>query len=625
MSLSVRSWNIHVNSKDVRLNVWDFGGQEIYHATHQFFLTKRSVYLLVCNCRTSEEENRLEYWLKLIQSFGAESPVIIIGNKSDEQPLDINRRALREKYSNIKAIIETSCQSGDGLEALGEAIKTEVAQMNDVYNLLPLSWFEVKEKLEKMNEDFISYSQYATICATKHIEEEKNQEQLIELLHRLGIVLNFQEHPILSSTNVLNPDWVTQGIYALLSDDTLKTETKGILTPTDISRVLPESRYPAKRHIYLTELMKEFQLCFDLSEKPGQRVLIPALLPKDEPEDVDIDGTTLAFQYHYGVLPGSIISRFIVLSHQKIHNQIYWRSGVMLAYREGDEVYNTARVKADPEDRRIFIAVGGRESTRRVFLSMIRDRFTEIHRSLGNLEVSEWVPVPGHPDHPPLDYQNLLGLEAMGEQTHAIGKLGIRVNIRQLLDGYEPPEARQRRYAKDQYGDKYGDRFEDRYGDRDRGDRDRGDRDRGDRYPPVTVNAYINNDNSNTNKQEQPVSETNNNLQGANIGNFANEVKDNARQQTNQHIHQAPKQNPAQAAQDIKALLLQLDNDYDSSTPTGQAMISAKTVEAIQNNPTLKARVVNALKEGGTTALEEAIDHPAVKPVVALVKGFIDA
>ncbi|MGB3613041.1 MAG: COR domain-containing protein, partial [Elainellaceae cyanobacterium] len=602
--LSVRSWNIHVNSKDVRLNVWDFGGQEIYHATHQFFLTKRSVYLLVCNCRTSEEENRLEYWLKLIQSFGAESPVIIIGNKKDEQPLDINRRALQEKYPNIKAIIETSCQSGDGLDTLGDAIKAEVAQMNDVYNLLPLSWFEVKEKLEAMEDDFISYSQYATICATKHIEEEKNQEQLIELLHRLGIVLNFQEHPILSSTNVLNPDWVTQGIYALLSDDALKTETKGILTPEDISRVLPETRYPAKRHIYLTELMKEFQLCFDLSDRPGQRVLIPALLPKDEPENVDIEGTTLAFQYHYGVLPGSIISRFIVLSHQKIHNQTYWRSGVMLAYREGDEVYNTARVKADPEDRRIFIAVGGRDSTRRVFLSMIRDRFTEIHRSLGNLEVSEWVPVPGHPDYPPLDYQNLLGLEAMGEQTHAIGKLGIRVNIRQLLDGYEPPEVRQRRYAKDQYGDRLGDK----YGDR------------SDRYPPLNINIH------NSNQQEQnPVSETNHHLQGANIGNFANEVKGNARQQANQHIHQAPKQDLTQAAKDIKALLVQLDQDYDSSTPTGQAMIAGKTVEAIQNNPTLKARVVNALKEGGTTALEEAIDHPAVKPVVAMVKGFIDA
>lgn len=84
-------------------------------------------------------------------------------------------------------------------------------------------------------------------------------------------------------------------------------------------------------------------------------------------------------------------------------------------------------------------------------------------------------------------------------------------------------------------------------------------------------------------------------------------------------------QNLAQAAKDIKDLLNQLDKDYDSSTPTGQAMISAKAIESIEKNPTLKARVVNALKEGGTTALEVAIDHPAVKPVVAMLKGFMDA
>jgi len=84
-------------------------------------------------------------------------------------------------------------------------------------------------------------------------------------------------------------------------------------------------------------------------------------------------------------------------------------------------------------------------------------------------------------------------------------------------------------------------------------------------------------------------------------------------------------QNLAQAAQEIKALLTQLDQDYDHNTPTGQAMISAKAIESIEKNPTLKARVVNALKEGGTTALESAIDHPAVKPVVAMLKGFMDA
>ncbi|MDZ7964817.1 MAG: COR domain-containing protein, partial [Nostoc sp. DedSLP03] len=442
--LNVETWNVQVNSKYIRLNVWDFGGQEIYHATHQFFLTKRSLYLLVCNCRTSEEENRIEYWLKLIESFGGKSPVIIVGNKKDEQPLDINRKALREKYPNIQAIIETSCQDNIGIDELRTAILQQIANLKEVYDPLPLTWFEVKQQLESMTEDFISYNSYIGICHQKEIPEEQNQEQLIDLLHRLGLVLNFRDHPILKDTNVLKPNWVTEGIYTLLSDENLKTKTKGIFTPADLERILNPERYPTKRHGYLIGLMKEFELCFALECYPPQ-FLIPGLLPKDEPDETKLHGETLEFQYHYKVLPESIISRFIVISHEKIHNQIYWRSGVMLQYQENNEIYNIARIKADPEDKKIFITISGRKETRRLFLGILRDVFQKIHKTLPNLEITEWVPVPNHPKHPPLDYQELLGLESMGESTITIGKLKLKLDLRQLLDGYEDIKIRQRK------------------------------------------------------------------------------------------------------------------------------------------------------------------------------------
>ena len=35
--------------------MWDFGGQEIYHATHQFFLTRRSLYVLVDDTRKDDK------------------------------------------------------------------------------------------------------------------------------------------------------------------------------------------------------------------------------------------------------------------------------------------------------------------------------------------------------------------------------------------------------------------------------------------------------------------------------------------------------------------------------------------------------------------------------------------
>ncbi|MDF5725541.1 MAG: COR domain-containing protein [Rhizonema sp. PD37] len=490
---------MQVNSKDIRLNVWDFGGQEIYHATHQFFLTKRSLYLLVCNCRTSEEENRIEYWLKLIESFGGQSPVIIVGNKKDEQPLDINRKALREKYPNIQAIIETSCQDNIGIDELRTTIRQQIAKLKEIYDLLPLTWFEVKQQLESMPQDFITYNHYLRICHENKIPEEQNQEQLIDLLHRLGLVLNFSKHPILKDTNVLKPNWVTEGIYALLSDETLKTKSKGIFSFADLTRILNPKRYPTERHHYLIGLMKEFELCFELESMPPQ-FLIAGLLPKDQPDETKLHDETFEFQYYYKVLPESIISRFIVITHEKIHNQIYWRSGVMLQYQENNEIYNIARIKADPEEKKIFITIGGRKETRRLFLGILRDVFQKIHKSLPNLEITEWVPVPKYSNHQPLDYQELLGLEAMGESTITIGKLKLKLDLRQLLDGYESRESRQ----KIQKGDPESDRS-------------------------TIVNIY--NDNNNQQGDFKAMTQNTNNFQNPNIANFANEVKDNASQQ----------------------------------------------------------------------------------------------
>ncbi len=601
--LTVSDWEIDVNTKPVRLHVWDFGGQEIYHATHQFFLTKRSLYILTCNCRTSEEENRIEYWLKLINSFGGESPVIIVGNKSDEQPLDINRKALRDKYPNIKAIIETSCSTGQGIAELRTTITQQVAQLHDVYNLLPLTWFQVKEQLEHIDADFITYTRYTNLCCTQNVTNEDSQENLIDLLHNLGLVLNFRNHPILKDTNVLNPDWVTTGIYALLSDDTLKTEGKGILTAADLERILDPNRYPPKRYPYITGLIKEFQLGFLIDGCEPQKFLIPGLLPKDQPEGTDLEGDTLEFQYHYHILPESIISRFIVLSHDDIHADTYWRSGVMLCHTEGDTLENIARIQADPEDKKIAITISGKENSRRTFLTIIRKTFSRIHNSFSNLEVTERVPVPDYPDHPPIEYQELLAAEAMGDLTYTVYKLRKRIDIRKLLDGYEPISDRQAR-RREQLG-KEGHLEEEIFA-----------KERfGQGYPGI-INIY--NSNQQSQGDNKPVNTTiNQHGQGDNIGGdkILNDKIEN-------QISSDPQL--ATAIRDIQAVLAKLDQQYDRTTTDGKEIIEIKAVKAICTNPTLKERITKAIQEGSATAIETAIDHPVIKPIIATIRGFID-
>jgi Leucine-rich repeat (LRR) protein len=128
-------------------------------------------------------------------------------------------------------------------------------------------------------------------------------------------------------------------------------------------------------------------------------------------------------------------------------------------------------------------------------------------------------------------------------------------------------------------------------------------------------------------KQEQTMTNESkflNDLKGANIGNFANEVKDSARQQSNQNNYAAQPQSLTDAAKDIKALIDQFSEDYDTTTQSGKMRLSGKVLESVEQNPNLKSRTINALKGASKTAFEEAIDHPIAKVLIAGLEGFIE-
>ena len=75
------------NKNKITFMTWDFGGQEEYYATHQCFLTKRSLYLLVWNIQDGETGVRsLKTWLENIEACAPKSPVIIVGTHLDTVP-----------------------------------------------------------------------------------------------------------------------------------------------------------------------------------------------------------------------------------------------------------------------------------------------------------------------------------------------------------------------------------------------------------------------------------------------------------------------------------------------------------------------------------------------------------
>lgn len=441
--IEIQPWMVRIGSgEDVRLHVWDFGGQEILHSTHQFFLTERAIYLLVLSGREGNPTQDAEYWLQLIRSFGGKSRVIIALNKSVQHPIkNLNPNLLREKYPFIIDFVCTDCKDPSvGIEELKCRIIEATEAIEHRRTLFPADWFAIKEQLSGMQDNFLSWDRFQGICHAEGEYDIVGQKELAGFLHILGIALNYRDDPRLQDTHVLNPRWVTEGIYAILRAGKA-LDSNGVISKMDLPRLLPLTRYPESCYEFLLHLMMKFELCFALR---GNRdlFLVPELLPDNQPNVQRLLSTPgLRFRYQYEIIPEGIIPRFIVQMHElgtRGHRR-QWRSGVILRHKECAAV-----VRADLRERRIDVHVIGPERARRDLLAVIRSKFDEQHADLKGLNVDERAPVPGH-ENVTVNYEHLLSLEADGELFWRPEGLKFKVSVAELLNGIEVTEDRSAR------------------------------------------------------------------------------------------------------------------------------------------------------------------------------------
>jgi internalin A len=155
--------------------------------------------------------------------------------------------------------------------------------------------------------------------------------------------------------------------------------------------------------------MKKFELCFSFPDE-DTHYLIPELLDKQEPaETTEFEpGKCLNFQYHYPFITEGLLPRFIVRTHTLSEGLPRWRTGAIMQF-EGCR----ALVKADVQDKKVFISVSGVRSSRRRLLAIIRSDFERIHRDIRNLTPDEMVPIPNYPDVA-VPYEKLLAMEREG-------------------------------------------------------------------------------------------------------------------------------------------------------------------------------------------------------------------
>jgi Leucine-rich repeat (LRR) protein/GTPase SAR1 family protein len=678
--IDVIRWDfIQPNGKPFRVNIWDFGGQDIYHATHQFFLTARSLYTLVVDNR--RENPNLYYWLNVVRLYSNDSPIFIVKNEKGDRNCELNERQLRSEFLQLKESLPTNLSSNRGLEKIQHFIQTHIANLPHIQLPIPKTWVKIRNVLENyaQHQNYISIEEYHNLGKRNGVKDEKERLNISQYLHDLGICLHFQKDSTLKHRVILKPSWATNAVYKVTDTPTV-IQNKGRFTTTDLHTIWGDSEY-AEMQDELLKLMQNFKICYPLGK---DTYIAPILLPSEEPVYPWKQPDNLLLRHEYTFMPKGILTRFIVEMHDKIeclpapdNSQLVWKNGVILTNGSA-----RAEVIEDYYNRNIRIRVIG--FNRKVFLAVIRHEFQKIHDSYERLEYRSMIPCNCFqcktvPDPHSYDLKDLENRLEKGKLTIECYGSFADVKIRELIDEtiqpierimedcsrYEstkstpPPEPMNLRQlvekaltddellnlcydfkidvtqgqTKDQrirtlveYIERQGKQSE-----------------LLDRIEQLNPNVYKEYSAENPSARRSPEPPTPGSILQNHTTYHINKVENMSGNTINQNSHGSGdniagdkvmgdkintqinnSQNLAEAAEEIQALLDKLSDTYNPTTPAGQEKIGKEAIVAIEQNPTLKGRITKAISEGGYAALEAAIDRPIVKVCMAAFKGLTE-
>ncbi|MBD2459869.1 leucine-rich repeat domain-containing protein [Oscillatoria sp. FACHB-1407] len=427
--IEVIRWNFPLpNGHEFRVNIWDFGGQEIYHQTHQFFLTERSLYALVADTR--QDNTDFYYWLKVIELLSDNSPVFIIKNEKQDRQCVVNERQLRGEFTNLKEVLATNLATKRGLTEIKDAIQQYISKLPHVGTPLPKLWVRVRLAIENDSRNTLSLPEYYELCRINRLTDQTDMLRLSRYLHDLGVCLHFQDDPVLKYTVILKPEWGTTAVYKVLDNDTV-IKNLGCFTQDDLKEIWQDSKYADKRD-ELLRLMMRFKLCYEI---PGRSnvYIAPQLLTIDQPDYAWDDFNNLTLRYEYEFMPKGILTRLIVEMHPWIEEQkLVWRSGVVLLKDQ-----TRAEVVEHYSQREIRVKVSG--SRKKELLAVVTHEIDKIHQSFERLKFRKLIPCncdvcKGNPKPYCYDFERLKQFLDRRQYQIMCYESGQDVEVRQLID-----------------------------------------------------------------------------------------------------------------------------------------------------------------------------------------------
>lgn len=305
----------------VVFRTWDFGGQKEYYATHQYFLSKRSLYLVLWRIIDGKKGlAEVLQWLGNIQARAPNSPCIIVGTHYDEvgekfpaKKAEELQQVIRDRFIAIADAekmglprvldsIEVSCKTGHNIKLLSHLIYDTAFSLrlpgSKEYLLqqrVPASYLTLEDvvgtiahQLKQTSADpVLNADNYREMVAQemqnrghKGFRDNSELNQATMFLHDNGVLLHYDD-ATLRDLYFLDPQWLCDMLAHVVTVREINPFARtGVMKIEDLQHLFKSSCLGTNdNRSYIVSLLNKFEVALTWD---ARTLLIPSLLPTED-------------------------------------------------------------------------------------------------------------------------------------------------------------------------------------------------------------------------------------------------------------------------------------------------------------------------------------------------------
>lgn len=350
----------------VILNVWDFGGQDYYHATHRLFLNSNVLYILVWDTETNRhfedveheiEDFPLTHWQENIHFYAPENLTLEVQNKASGS-VSIDHPNLKFKVEKREDNYKRSLQLFEfDIDDLKAGIYGQLANLSYLGKTIPKLYEDIRKAITDTSKVYMDFEEYQRdFCIAndntpdKIMQNENDIREITQFLHHTGKIICYRYDTQNKSDKLrkivfTKPEWVTATIYEILDEKTLKNKGEFDIKHVKEAIHRPLKKFPDIKQPLTPEdwidLMKHFKLIFEITEDGKKKFIAPQYLPESCTEQkafrvYNTHKTDFAFALRFpDFLPKSVMGNFLSDYGSKHENHLYWKNA--LVFHEENE------------------------------------------------------------------------------------------------------------------------------------------------------------------------------------------------------------------------------------------------------------------------------------------------